>query len=148
MPKPVSVRQRALAAGYRSGLEETVADQLKAAGVEAGYEERKLRYTKPATNNLYTPDFCLPNGIVIETKGRFSADDRKKHLLIKEQHPGLDLRFVFTRSKQRISKVSQTTYASWCEKYGFAFADARVPMAWVMEPADEQRLLALKQATK
>lgn len=149
MPKkPISsVRQRAVAAGYRSGLEESVATALSSAGVSAGYEERKLRYTKPATSNLYTPDFCLPNGIVIETKGVFTADDRKKHLLIKDQHPGIDLRFVFGRSKNRLTKVSQTTYASWCEKHGFLYADVRVPLAWIHEPPDESRIQALNQAT-
>ena len=27
----------------------------------------------------YTPDFILENGIVIETKGRFVSNDRRKH---------------------------------------------------------------------
>lgn len=147
MPK-VSVRARALAAGYRSGLEETVASQLNNAGIDAKYEERKLKYVKPATNCTYTPDFVLPNGIVIETKGRFMADDRKKHVLLKQQHPDLDVRFVFNRSKTPISKGSKTTYAIWCEKSGFAYADVRVPQAWIDEPPQEARLTALSQATK
>ena len=32
--------------------------------------------------------------------------DRKKHLLIKEQHPELDIRFVFSRAGNKLSSKS------------------------------------------
>jgi len=121
-------------AAYRSGLEETVAEQLRKAGIDAAYEEEKIPYVTPATPHKYTPDFRLPNGIYIETKGRFETADRKKHILIKAQHPDLDIRFVFTRSKTTISKASKTTYADWCDKNGFKYADKLIPEAWLKEP--------------
>lgn len=124
---------RHVEAAYRSGLEEAVAEQLRQAGVVAAYEEEKIPYVTPATPHKYTPDFKLPNGIYIETKGRFETADRKKHLLIKEQWPNLDIRFVFTRSKSTISKTSKTTYADWCLKYGFQYADKWIPEAWLKE---------------
>jgi hypothetical protein len=124
---------RHVEAAYRSGLEEAVAEQLRQAGVVAAYEEEKIPYVTPATPHKYTPDFRLPNGIYIETKGRFETADRKKHLLIKDQHPGLDIRFVFTRSKTTISKASKTTYADWCLKNGFQYADKWIPDAWLKE---------------
>lgn len=124
---------RHVTAAYRSGLEEAVAEQLRQAGVAAAYEEEKIPYVTPATPHKYTPDFRLPNGIYIETKGRFETADRKKHLLIKDQHPHLDIRFVFTRSKTPISKGSKTTYAMWCEKNGFQYADRWIPDAWLKE---------------
>ncbi len=96
-----------------------------------------IRYTKPESNHRYTPDFPLPNGIIIETKGRFLPADRQKHLLVKAQHPEKDIRFVFTRSKTPISKGSKTTYADWCEKNGFRYADKTVPEAWLREPYKE-----------
>ncbi len=117
--------------GYRSGLEEKVAQQLKEAGLEVEYEKFKLSYTKPSTNHKYTADFKLPNGIIVETKGRFLLEDRKKHLLIKEQHPELDIRFVFSNSKTPISKGSKTTYANWCDKNGFKYADKLIPSVWL-----------------
>ena len=123
-----------IAKGFRSGLEEQVASQIAAAGLEVKYEETRLEYVTPATRHRYTPDFELPNGIIVETKGRFTADDRKKHLLVKAQNPGRDIRFVFTRSATRISKTSPTTYADWCRKHGFQFADKAVPQAWLKEP--------------
>ena len=122
---------RGLREGYRSGLEEVVADQLRAAGVAAEYEQEKIKYQKPARTSTYTPDFKLPNGIYIETKGRFVTADRQKHKLIKAQHPELDIRFVFSNSKQRISKQSKTTYAMWCNQEGFLCADKLIPKEWL-----------------
>lgn len=145
---PKAKREVALTLGFRSGLEVTTAAQLKAAGVDAEYEAVRLAYIKPETPATYTPDFILPNGIIVETKGRFPVEDRKKHLLLQKQHPDLDLRFVFSRSATRISKASKTTYAAWCEKYGFKFADRRIPDAWLLEPAIEDRLQAITKATK
>ena len=101
--------------------------------IKVEYETFKIKYEVPSRVATYTPDFKLPNGIIIETKGRFVAADRKKHLFIKLQHPDLDIRFVFTNSKNRISKKSSTTYAMWCEKNGFIFADKEIPLAWLKE---------------
>ena len=133
--------------GYRSGLEEQVAKQLKDADVEVYYESDKIEYLKPARNAKYTPDFPLPNGIVIETKGRFLVADRQKHLLIKQQHPDIDIRFVFSSSRRCISKKSKTTYAAWCEKHGFQYADKYIPEAWLNEPTNSASLEALEAAS-
>lgn len=127
------VRARAIREGYRSGLEEAVGDQLRSLGIEAQYEPCKIEYEKPARKAKYTPDFILPNGIIIETKGQFKTEDRHKHLLIKQQRPDLDIRFVFSNSRTKISKGSPTSYADWCCKHGFQFADKTVPEAWVKE---------------
>ena len=133
-PRTSELRRAAIAAGYRSGLEEELAEQLTQAGVAYSYEEKVIPYTKPESKHRYTPDFVLPNGIIIESKGRFVTEDRQKHILIKAQHPDLDIRFVFTRSKTTISKTSKTTYADWCVKHGFLFADRRIPAEWLSEP--------------
>lgn len=108
-----------------------VMEQLRAEGVDAQYESQVITYTKPAKPSKYTPDFTLPNGIIIETKGRFVTADRQKHLLIKAQHPELDIRFVFSNPNQRISKQSSTTYAMWCEKNGFLYAKQLIPREWL-----------------
>lgn len=117
--------------GFRSGLEEKISKELTAKGVTFGYEDRVIKYEKPAKVARYTPDFNLPNGIIVETKGRFLTADRQKHLLIKAQFPDLDIRFVFSNSRQRISKQSKTTYADWCEKHGFIYADGSIPADWL-----------------
>lgn len=118
---------------FRSGFEEKVMAQLKDAGVKAEYETCRVDYTTPPVLHHYTPDFILPNGIIVETKGLFSAADRKKHLLIKKQNPDLDIRFVFQNPKNKLSRASKTTYAAWCEKNGFLWAKEWVPASWIKE---------------
>jgi hypothetical protein len=125
-------RFHGIKAGFRSGLEETLAAQLKAAGVDGKYEERVIEYIDPRTHK-YTADFELPNGVIVESKGRFLGSDRSKHLLIKKQHPKLDIRFVFNNPNARLNKASQTTYAEWCAKHGFKYAAKRIPPEWIQE---------------
>ena len=144
--KKMTPRQKALAAGYRSGLEECVAKDLEYYGIDAEYESKLIRYVKPARNARYTPDFVLPNGIIIETKGRFVTDDRQKHILIKDQHPDLEIRFVFSNPRSRISKKSPTTYAMWCDKNGFAYAKGSIPQVWIDEAICQRRIEALEKA--
>jgi hypothetical protein len=128
-----SVRANALRHGWRSGLEEKVANALTEAGIPFTYEKTKVKYIKPASEHQYTPDFVLDNGIIIETKGLFTAVDRQKHMLVKRQHPHLDIRFIFSNSRQKISKKSRTTYADWCRKNGFLFDDKEIPIDWIKE---------------
>jgi hypothetical protein len=122
-------------ASYRSGLEEKIGAQIEATGQPVVFEQHHLKYTVPERDARYTPDFLLRNNIVIESKGIFDVADRKKHLLIKEQHPTLDIRFVFSSSRAKLYKGSKTTYALWCTKYGFKFADKLIPMEWLKESA-------------
>lgn len=119
---------------------------LSARGVHYRYEEVRLGYTKPASTHKYTPDFILPNGVIVETKGLFDSDDRKKHELIRKQHPQLDIRFVFSRSASPIRKGSKTTYAAWCAKLGIPFADKVIPQSWIDEPDDPSRHSAIDAA--
>lgn len=120
--------------GYKSGLEKTVADQIKKRGIRVKYEDpsSRISFTQPATDRTYTPDFVLPNGIVVETKGRFTLEDRKKHLWIQEQSD-CDIRFVFSNSRAKIRKGSKTSYGDWCTKHGFLYADKQIPEDWFNE---------------
>ena len=84
---------------YRSIFEATVCARLDEDKVKFEYETTVIPYIKPETNHTYTIDFTLPNGILVETKGRWVLEDRKKHILIQKQHPELDIRMVFQNSK-------------------------------------------------
>ena len=84
-------------------------------------------------NIIIRIDFTLPNGILVETKGRWVAEDRKKHLLIKKQHPELDIRIVFMSGKTKIRKGSKTTYGDWCDKHGIPWAEKIIPTSWFSE---------------
>jgi len=115
---------------FRSKLEEKVADLLVELGVKYEYETTKVPYV---IEHVYTPDFILPNGVVLECKGYWDSDDRRKIKAVKTLNPELDLRMVFQAPFNTISKRSKTTYAKWCEKNKFQFCDRVIPEEWIQE---------------
>ena len=147
MPNWQSKKGAVNKASYKSGLEDTVGKELEEKEIKFSYEPTwgKIQYIRPSEVHSYTPDFYIVTksgkSIIIETKGLWDSEDRKKHRLIREQHPDLDIRFVFTRSKAKISKKSKTTYADICEGKGrgpfkgmtWKYADKRIPDEWLNE---------------
>jgi len=125
-------RRMAIKYGYRSGLEHQLSLYLDEHKVKYDYENIKIEWEDLAYRT-YTPDFILYNGIIIETKGRFLAADRRKHIAIKKQHPKLDIRFVFTNSRAKLSKGAKSSYADWCIKHGFRYYDRIIPEDWLKE---------------
>lgn len=132
-----SKRRRAIAKGYRSGLEEQVSEQIASAGLKVEYETDKVEYTWPKRDSKYTPDFKLPSSdggfFYVETKGIWSVEDRQKWHLLHEQHPEIDFRLVFSSQNAKLYKGSPTTYAAYCEKHGFTYANKTIPQKWLDE---------------
>jgi len=126
--------QRGVKHGYRSGLEEKNARLLQSKGIPVVFEAVKVKYVVPMVEHTYSPDFELPNGILVETKGKFEPQDRAKHLFLKICHPDLDIRFVFQKPHAPMAKGSKTTHAMWAQQYGFKWAAALIPDAWLKEP--------------
>ena len=119
---------------YRSRLEERLVRWLELNGYEFEYETIHLPYTLSAT---YTPDFVLPNGVIMEAKGYFKPVDRRKMIAIKKQHPDLDIRLVFQQPYNTLTKTSKTTYAQWAEKNGFLWAASHdIPLDWFDDHPD------------
>ena len=122
--------------GYRSGLEEKIAEQIEQAGLPVVYEKDIILYKIPERTHRYTPDWRLPKPggfFYVESKGIFNTKDRAKSLLCVKQNPGLDLRFVFSNQNARLYKGSPTTHGSWCEKHGFLYAHKWIPEDWLAE---------------
>ena len=120
---------------YRSGFEKKVAKSLKEQKVKFEYESQKLKYKVPSSDHTYTPDFILPNGIMVEAKGNFNREARVKMALVKEQHPDKDIRLLFMRDNY-ISKQSKTKYSDWCIKRGIKYhvsLAGNVPEEWINE---------------
>lgn len=128
-------------------MEDQVAAFLSENQIEVRYEKLKIEWAD-LRHRTYTTDFVLDNGIIIETKGRFTADDRRKHLEIKKQHPHLDIRFVFSNSKAKLYKGSKTTYEEWCEKNGFLWAHRIIPLTWLKERGKPLKLDRIKVKDK
>lgn len=134
--KKITVDEAGRKHGFRSGLEDDMIHELQELGIEPKYESRPFTYIVPESKHVYTPDFPICNNIVIETKGRWDVEDRKKMLLIKAQYPEIDFRMVFYNANQKIKKGSKTTYAMWCEKHGFKWANKHIPQEWIDEIFD------------
>ena len=134
---------------YRSGLEDKVSLFLESRQNKVRYEALKIEW-EDLRYRTYTPDFVLDNGIIIETKGFFDAEDRRKHLEIQRQHPELDIRFVFTSTLSKIYKGSKTTYGIWCEQKGFLYAHRIIPLEWLTESGKEiiTKVIKLKTPRK
>lgn len=111
--------------GFRSGLEEKMQELLDEEQIVSEYEETAIQFVEPAKSRKYTPDFRLPSGVFLETKGRFTAEDRQKHILVKEQNPDVSICFVFSNANAKLRKGSPTSYADWCTKNGFRYIDFR-----------------------
>jgi hypothetical protein len=114
---------------YRSNFELHLAKGLAEHKVKFEYESKKFIYVpKPRT---YTPDFyIIESDIYIEAKGHLDKADRVKMALVKEQHKNLDIRFVFMNARNKIYKGSRTTYADWCNKHNFRWAEKTIPAEW------------------
>lgn len=120
--------------GFRSGYEERVYDNAVGRKRELDFEptDAVIHYTKPARNARYHPDFRLPNGVLVETKGRFTAEDRAKMLNVMRDNPTSDIRFLFMRANQRITRSKNSmTYEQWAEKHGFRWSiGEEIPEEW------------------
>ena len=102
----------------RSGLENVIIKAMRESKLKHEYETLKLPYTIPASKRAYLPDIILPNGIIIEIKGRFTATDRKKMKLVKEENPDLDIRIIFDHNNL-LRKEGKMRYGRWAELNGF-----------------------------
>lgn len=132
---------------FRSGIEATIAQQLLDSGTSFDYEPvwGKIPYIIPASKHSYLPDFYITSKsgkkIIIEVKGIWVYADRYKHLLIRKANPSLDIRFVFSNSKNKIRKGSKTTYRDICEGRGkgpfkgvvWQYTDKKIKEDWINE---------------
>ena len=130
----------------RSKFEEKIAKELDNADVKYTYETWSYEYDEPLRKNKarcancggtdllrtgwYTPDFFLENSVIIETKGRFTAADRRKMLAVKKEHPDLDIKMLFMRDN-KIHKNSNTFYSDWCMENEYDYAIGQPKQEWL-----------------
>ena len=113
---------------YRSKFEAGIAASLDKRSVSFSYESLVLDYI---IEGQYKPDFVLPNGVIVETKGFFPADQRRKMLCVKAQHPDLDIRMCFQNAKEKISRAKRSiTYGQWATRHGFKWSSGTIPDDW------------------
>lgn len=136
---------------YRSDLEREAAAKLTQAGVPFSFEGMHIPYIVPEREAKYLPDFHFDNcPIIIEPKGRFGGSyeyrgkrfgnskdaavkERQKFVLLRDQHPEWDIRFIFSRAKTPIYPGSKTTYGKWATDHRFKWAEKVIPDEWIEE---------------
>lgn len=120
----------------RSKLETQIAKVFNDAGASWSYEVTKIPYIIPESNHTYTVDFSLGNGILIEGKGYLSDhQERYKYVLLKQQYPSLDLRFVFD-NPNKLCGGTKYSHAKWADKWGFQWCgikDTDTIQSWINE---------------
>lgn len=112
-------------------------------GVEYEYEAQTFQWqdkvpgavcpecgTRAEATRSYTPDWFLANGIIIESKGRFTANDRKIALAMRDQ--GIVIHYLFALNN-KLSPKSKTRYTDWCESKGLPCAIGMPPDEWLVE---------------
>lgn len=109
----------------RSKLEQQFEQILQSFDVLYDYEITKIPYIIPQSDHTYTVDWTVNGGLLLETKGYLSDHaERKKYILIKEQHPDIDLRFVFADPNKKCGGM-KTTHAQWADKNNFTWCSIK-----------------------
>ena len=137
---------------YRSKFEKMVAAKLNANGIGFKYEVTKFPYKKQQritretkelhglepdfkayTYHLYTVDFTIAGYTFhIETKGRWTSDDRAKMIAIKKQHPEADIRIWF-QSDNHIYSGASSRYSDICKKNNITYHVGKTMPPWFGE---------------
>lgn len=118
---------------FRSGFEKKVYEESVERGYSLEHEPKNslLRYNTPST---YLPDFRLPSGILVESKGYFDGRARAKMLRVRKQNSGADIRLVFQRANNKVGKSPNSLmYWQWAERHGFPWSEGYIPEEWFNE---------------
>ena len=128
----------------KSGLEERIGRQLLELEIPINYEVQSYQWKEYLPRAFcgncgtkgcyvwrsYTPDYFLPNGIILEVKGRFTSKDRKIAAAMKEQHPDVDVRMVFDKNDW-LNKNHKNRYGDWCDSKGILWCVREIPKDWI-----------------
>lgn len=124
----------------KNGIETRCKEQTESMGYDNIYECIKLPYSY-VEKRMYTPDFYIGGTFkydskkfkdrIIEIKGYFPPEDRKKMLKVRENYPDSFIGIVFSNPLKTISKQSRTTYEAWAIKNNFYVGSKLIPEEWL-----------------
>ena len=127
--QPQQLQQTSSKQKYRSKFEAGIAATLYKNKVAFSYESLELEYVLSC---CYKPDFIFDNGVIVETKGFLSKEDRRKMVAVKAANPSLDIRFCFQNAKTKLSrgKKRSLSYGQWATRNGFLWCHKTIPTDW------------------
>jgi acetyl-CoA carboxylase beta subunit len=127
----------------KSKFEIRLGRELTEMGEKFSYEKEKWQYKLKPYNakcskcgscevyetRIYTPDFFLSSGIVVEAKGHLTSKMRTKLKAVIASNPDKDLRIVFMQDNF-LTKSRKKTYSKWCEQQGIKYSIGSIPKEW------------------
>ncbi len=130
---------------YRNPEEKRLAKFLELSDIPFTYEEDKLKYTLPASKHTYCPDFKVQKKdgsyMYLEYKGGpqrhmphsgLSVNCRRKMVAVRAQNADLDVRFVFSNAKLKVTPKG-VTYGEWATINEFKWCEQTLPDSWLAE---------------
>lgn len=123
-PAKKDVRRSTGGDRYKSKFERRLAVGFRKAKLGFQYEPKRFKFTQPAIERVYTPDWWLPDvGVYVESKGKLTPEERKKLVWWRQAHPDVPFVLIFQRARNPIRKGSKTTYGDWATKNNFIWFD-------------------------
>ena len=127
----------------KSKFEIRLGKELTKMKVKFSYESEKWEYKIKPYNatcsacgsdevyetRIYTPDFFLPSGVVVEAKGNFTPKMRTKIKAVIKSNPNKDLRIVFMQDNF-LTTNRKKRYSGWCKQQGIKCAIGSIPEEW------------------
>lgn len=115
----------------RNSFERKIDSQLEKSGATYSYETVKLPYIIYGT---YLPDFAVRtvcgNQFILECKGHFRPEDKRKLAAVKAQHPEIDLRLLFYSFKLKDIR--------WAIKNRIPYAIGNLPQEWIGDASNRE----------
>ena len=138
-PRKVKKKPQYQGRTFASAAEIKCAKDMQERGILWEYEPMKLKWTPPDKN--YAVDFGVTRAdgsvIYIEYKGYLRSEDKVKMIVIKRQHPSIDIRIVFTHPEKPVEGAtkrkdgSKLSNAEWATKNGYLYAEKVIPDEWL-----------------
>lgn len=120
------------------------ASELMLMGVDYEYEPFEMEFHSRVRSGLcdecgctdvykirwYTPDFVIEDKkVIIEAKGKFTAENRTKMLDVIKDHPDWEVRMWFMYDN-KLTKKSKVRYSDWCNKHGIVYHVGKEAPPW------------------
>ena len=136
-PEPVTPEARRKARLAYQPFYKKVEIQLKKQGVEyeLNNKDKAIEYISCKKTKVFVPCFVMSDGMIIECVSGLLARDCRKYLLLREQHPDLDIRFVFEIDNMKILGGDGLSLAEWAASNRFHWAKKLIPLEWMVEIA-------------
>ena len=127
----VKKTKQGLRGGFETQIAKLLSTQKKELKFDFLYESETFDIN---IKKKYTPDFVIElldgRKKVVECKGYFPDEDRKKTLAFINDYPDIDFLIVFQKAN-RLYSGSNIRYSDWCIKNNIPYSIGSIPDDWL-----------------